>query len=322
MCVGECVYLCIWNLNRLDCGESEQRVHLSHHHQSLEPVAMNKHQIWDQSHKYPDCPLNMWIARNATTTNQDSVWAKHSFSGEVESWKWKTHAKTCMTVMTETDVGSYFANMLLGFGWETFPSLIDKKKGIAIESDFADRRWLCIEQISPNMPACQIQDTNSFFRHKRNSELSHYDMAYRAVISRAQRVPVTWLATRHFFRYPTWPGLYPKMANFGPHNWIIAIIIITIYIFGPAPHGGGAGETRRTEQHHHHHHHHHYHHCLANPPEEAVVRVAKPSASRFRPNLSPSNTWPINHCHFLNRMTVQTLIPNHANVYTGWLYKH
>ena len=102
-----------------------------------------------------------------------------------------------------------------------------------------------------------------------------------------------------------------KMANFGPHNWIIAIIIITIYISSPAPHGGGAGETRRTEQHHHHHHHHHYHHCLANPPEEAVVRVAKPSASRFRPNLSPSNTWPINHCHFLNRMTVQTLIPNH-----------
>ena len=144
-CVGERVYLCIWNLNRLDCGESEKRVHLSHHHQSLEPVAMNKHQIWDQSHKYPDCPLNMWIARNAKITNQDSVWAKHSFSGEVESWKWKTHAKTCMTVMTETDVGSYFANMLLGFGWETFPSLIDKKKGIAIESDFADRQWLCIE---------------------------------------------------------------------------------------------------------------------------------------------------------------------------------
>ena len=50
-----------------------------------------------------------------------------------------------MTVMTETDVGSYFANMLLGFGLETFPSLIDNKKGVAIESDFADRQWLCIE---------------------------------------------------------------------------------------------------------------------------------------------------------------------------------
>ena len=94
--------------------------------------------------------------------------------------------------MTETDVGSYFANMLLGLIWETFPSLIDNKKGIAIESDFADRRWLCIEQISPNMPACQIQDTNSFFRHRRNSEISHYDVAYRAMVSRVQRVPVTW----------------------------------------------------------------------------------------------------------------------------------
>ena len=36
--------------------------------------------------------------------------------------------------------GSDFANMLLGFGLETFPSLIDNKKGVAIESDFADRR--------------------------------------------------------------------------------------------------------------------------------------------------------------------------------------
>ena len=104
--------------------------------------------------------------------------------------------------------------MLLGIGWETFPSLIDNKKGIAIESDFADRRWLCIEQISPNMPACQIQDTNSFFRHRGNSEISHHDVAYRAMVSRVQRVPVTRPLPDIFS--DTRPGLKKKTCPLGP----------------------------------------------------------------------------------------------------------
>ena len=41
-----CIHVHIWILNQLDCGESELRVmHLSHHHQSLEPVTMYQHQI-------------------------------------------------------------------------------------------------------------------------------------------------------------------------------------------------------------------------------------------------------------------------------------
>ena len=126
------------------------------------------------------------------------------------------------------DIGSDFANMLLGFGWETFPSLIDNKKGIAIESDFADRRWLCIERISPNMPACQIQDTNSFFRHRRNSEISHYDVAYRAMVSRVQRVPVTWPLPDIFSDTrldPVWKKTYPVdsvgILKLSPKTWAL-----------------------------------------------------------------------------------------------------